>query len=170
MELQFYPPGFAPFVDNISDTIVIHIFDAPLRGGGHALEVTEDDLTNHTSGFMIASAANGFMNTNPVDCSGTPFSFQPEYSSAAPGNIDPWGFGDYNIDSEFEIGHFEPYTKDTPTGPTGRRRASPAGSRERSHRPRRPRSAMAIHGSSSSPTCPRPSSRPAAIRPPAPTA
>ena len=57
------------------DTIVIHIFNARLRGDGHALEVTEDDLTSHTSGFMIASAANGFMNTSPVDCSGTPFNF-----------------------------------------------------------------------------------------------
>jgi hypothetical protein len=182
MELQFYPPGFAPFVDSIScddthwcsaltidslecnvdgsncnpnctepvnfawiqhdgvptgppspqesdlasvtpnrqtllmnpgDTIVIHMFDARLRGGSHAFEVTEDDLTNHTSGFMIASAANGFMNTSPIDCSGTPFNFQPEYSTAAPGNIDPWGFGDYNINSEFEIGHFEPCTRVT---------------------------------------------------------
>jgi hypothetical protein len=41
------------------DTIVTHIFDARLKGSGHALEVTEDDLTSHTSGFTIASAANG---------------------------------------------------------------------------------------------------------------
>jgi hypothetical protein len=188
MELQFYPPGFAPFADSIScddthwcsalnidslectadisvcnpnceepvnfafiqhdgnptgppspqdsdlatftpngdtllmspgDTIVIHIFDARLKGGGRALEVTETDLTNHTSGFMIASAANGFMNTNgivdgqPADCSGTPFNFEPEYSSAAANNIIPWGFGAYNINSEFEIGHFEPCKKIT---------------------------------------------------------
>ena len=77
--------------------------------------MTEDDLTSHTSGFMIASAANGFMNTSPVNCSGTPFNFQPEYSSAAPGNIVPWGPGAYNINSEFEVGHFEPCT--TITGP-----------------------------------------------------
>jgi hypothetical protein len=188
MELQLYPPGFAPFVDSIScddthwcsaltidslectadgsvcnqdcaepvnfafiehdgvptgppspqesdlatftpnrdtllmspgDTIVIHIFDARLRGGGRALEVTETDLNNHSSGFMIASAATGFMNTNgiidgqPGDCSGTPFNFEPEYSSAAAGNIIPWGFGAYNINSEFEIGHFEPCNKIT---------------------------------------------------------
>ena len=184
VELQFYPPGFAPFVDNIScddthycsaltidsaecnagavtcnpdceepvnfafiqhdgvptgppspqesdlasntpnrdtllmnpgDTIVIHMFDARLKGGGHALEVTEDDLTTHTSGFMIASAANGFMNTNPVDCSGSPFNFQPEYSTAAANNILPWGAGPYMLDTEFEVGHFEPCT--SLTGP-----------------------------------------------------
>ena len=120
MELQFYPPGFAPFSDNIScdnkhwcsalnidslecnadlstcngnceepvnfafiqhngvptgppspqesdlatftpngdtllmrpgDTIVIHIFDAKLKGGGRALEVTEDDVTSRTVGI-----------------------------------------------------------------------------------------------------------------------
>jgi hypothetical protein len=183
VEVQFYPPGFAPFVDNIScddthycsaltidslecttagvcnsdceepvnfafiqrngvptgppspqesdlatdtpnrntllmnpgDTIVIHMFDATLRGGGRALEVTEDDLTTHTSGFMIASAVNGFMNTSPVDCSGTPFNFQPEYSSAAPNNIIPWGPGPYMLDTDFEVGHFEPCT--SLTGP-----------------------------------------------------
>jgi hypothetical protein len=71
------------------DTVVIHIFDARLRGGGRALEVTERDLTNGTSGFMIASGANGFMNTSPADCSGTPFNFQPEYSTASPNNIVP---------------------------------------------------------------------------------
>ena len=55
------------------------------------------------------------MNTSPVDCSGTPFNFQPEYSSAAPSNILPWGIGPYNINNQFEIGHFEPCT--TVTGP-----------------------------------------------------
>jgi len=188
MELQFYPPGFAPFSDNIScddthwcsaltidslecnadqsicngnceepvnfafiqhngvptgppspqesdlatmtpnrqtllmdpgDTIVVHMFDARLKGGGRALEVTEDDLTTHTSGFMIASAANGFMNTDPATCDGSPFNFQPEYSSAAPNNIVPWGPGAYNINTEYEVGHFEPCTNIT-----GRRQTS----------------------------------------------
>ena len=62
---------------------------------------------------MIASAANGFMNTNPADCTGTPFNFQPEYSSARPQNIIPWGIGPYMINNQFEIGHFEPCTSVT---------------------------------------------------------
>jgi hypothetical protein len=62
---------------------------------------------------MVASAANGFMNTSPADCSGTPFNFQPEYSSAKPQNDVPWGPGPYNINTEFEIGHFEPCTRVT---------------------------------------------------------
>jgi hypothetical protein len=177
VELQFYPPGFAPFSDSIScdnthwcsaltidslecaadgtcnencaepvnfafiqtngvpagppspqlsdlttvtpnsrtllmnpgDAITIHMFNAKIPGG-HALEARETDLTTGRSGYMIASAANGFMNTNPADCSGTPFSFQPEYSSARAQNIIPWGIGPYMINDQFEVGHFEPCT------------------------------------------------------------
>src|SRR6266487_1883661 len=179
VELQFYPPGFAPFVDSIScdnkhwcsaltidslectgngsgpcnpncvepinfafiqtngvpagppspqladlatdtpnsrtllmnpgDKITIHMFDAKIRGG-HALEAKETDLTTGRSGFMIASAANGFMSTNPFDCSGTRFNFQPEYWTARAQNVIPWGIGPYMINNQFEIGHFEACT------------------------------------------------------------
>ena len=50
-----------------------------------AFEVVVKDLTTGQSGWMQASAANGFANTSIVDCSGTPFNFQPEYSTAAEG-------------------------------------------------------------------------------------
>ncbi len=181
VELQFYPPGFAPFADNIScdnthwcsalnidslectgngsgsstcnpqctepvnfgfvqtngvppgppspqlsnsatftpnrhtllmnpgDKITVRMFNAKIPGG-HALEVQETDWSTGRSGYMIASAANGFMNTNPATCAGTPFNFQPEYSSARAQNILPWGFGPYMINTQFEIGHFEPCT------------------------------------------------------------
>jgi hypothetical protein len=179
VELQFYPPGFAPFTDSIScdnthwcsaltidslectgngsgpcnpncpepvnfgfiqtngvpagppspqlsdlatvtpnahtllmnpgDRITVHMFDAKVPGG-HALEAKETDHTTGRSGFMVASAANGFMNTNPFDCSGTKFSFQPAYSTARPRNVIPWGIGPYMINSEFEVGHFEACT------------------------------------------------------------
>ena len=180
MELQFYPPGFAPFLDSIScdnthwcsaltidsvactfagpcndnciepvnfafiqtngvptgppspqksnnatvtpnshtllmnqgDKIVIHMWDAKVSGG-HALEITERDVTTGASGRMIASAGNGFMTTSITDCSGTPFNFEPEYNTARPQNIVPWGFGPYGINTEFEIGHFEPCTRIT---------------------------------------------------------
>jgi hypothetical protein len=182
VELQFYPPGFAPFADSIScnnkswcsalnidslecvgsgitvgpcnnncvepvnfgfiqtngvptgppspqlsdlatftpdshtlmmspgDKIRVQMFDAKIPGG-HALEAKETDLTTGKSGFMIASAANGFKDTNPFDCSGRKFNFQPEYSSARPANLLPWGVGPYMINTQFEIGHFEPCTK-----------------------------------------------------------
>jgi hypothetical protein len=94
------------------DKITVHMFDAKIPGG-HALEVTEQDLTTGMKGSMIASAANGFMNTDPFSCNGTPFNFQPEYNTARSANIIPWGIGPYMINSEYEVGHFEACTKVT---------------------------------------------------------
>jgi hypothetical protein len=182
LEMQFCPPGFAPFPDNIScdnlhwcaslhinelectngfascntnceettnfafvqrdgvptgpaspqegnlasvtpnsqtllmspgDKLQIHIWDAPVPapGGGHALEVSINDLTTGQSGYMQASAANGFAQTSIADCSGMPFNFEPEYSTASAGNIVPWAALQTNISTEFEIGHFEPCTR-----------------------------------------------------------
>jgi hypothetical protein len=184
MELQFYPPGFAPFSDSIScdnthwcsaltidsvecdangncnnnciepvnfafvqrdgvptgppspqqsnlatvtpnaqtlmmnqgDRVSIRMYDARVAGG-RAFAVRERDLTTGQTGVMVASAHNGFMNTSMADCSGRPFNFQPEYATAKPQNIVPWGFGPYGINTQFEIGHFEPCTR--VTGKTG---------------------------------------------------
>jgi hypothetical protein len=95
---------------NPGDRIQLHMFDAPAPGGGHALMTVETDLTTGQSGFMQASAANGFMSTNAFSCEGTPFNFEPEYSTAKAGNITPWGAGTETISSAVEIGHFEPCT------------------------------------------------------------
>ena len=179
MEMQFYPPGQAPFVDNIScdgthwcaamnidsleciaafaacnnnciepvnfgfiqrngvptgppspqdtnvstetpnsqtlmmnsgDTVNIHMFNASAPGGGAAFEVVINDLTTHQSGFMQASAVNGFMSTSEADCSGTPFNFQPEFNTAKIGNINSWGADQVNISTQFETGHWEACT------------------------------------------------------------
>ena len=110
--LQTFTPNARTLLMNQGDRIVIHMFDAKIAGG-HAFEVKETDTTTGRSGYMIASAANGFMTTSPADCSGTPFNFQPEYSSAKPQNSVPWGPGPYGINTEFEIGHFEPCTRVT---------------------------------------------------------
>jgi hypothetical protein len=105
-----YTPNNETLLMNPGDTITIHMSDAPAPGGGNAFEVVVDDLTQHTSGFMQASAANGFENTSIADCSGTPFNFQPEYSTAAQGNIIPWAALQTDISTEFETGHFEACT------------------------------------------------------------
>ena len=94
---------------NPGDKITVHMFDGAIPGG-HALEIREQDLTTGRSGFMIASAANRFMNTNPFDCTGTPFNFEPEYATASAQNIVPWGIGPYMINSQYEIGHWEACT------------------------------------------------------------
>jgi hypothetical protein len=180
LEMQFYPPGFGPFVDNIScdnshwcaslhindlecnftfavcnpncieptnfafiqtngvptgppgpqlanlasatpnsktllmnpgDLVRAHIFNANLGGGKHALETHLTDLTTGQSGFMIASAANGFMATSHKDCSGTPWNYQPEFNTARPQNAVSWALLQTNIATQFEIGHFTPCTK-----------------------------------------------------------
>jgi hypothetical protein len=95
---------------NPGDKLKIHIWDARLPGGGHALETSIVDMTTGQSGFMIASAKNGFMATSITDCSGTPFNYQPEYSTAKKQNIIPWAALETNISTQFEIGHFEPCT------------------------------------------------------------
>jgi hypothetical protein len=176
MELQFYPPGFAPFADAIScdnshwcaaltldslectdgfatcnpgceepvnfafiqtngvptgppspqladlatftqnrhtllmnpgDKLRVHIYDAPAPGGGKALETVVSDLTTHQTGYMQASAANGFMASSIVNCSGTPYNFAAEYSSAQRQNIVPWAADQVDISTQFETGHFE---------------------------------------------------------------
>jgi hypothetical protein len=58
---------------NSGDTIRFHMFDAPAPGGGDAFEVVMDDLTTGRSGFMQASAANGFQTTSMATCAGTAF-------------------------------------------------------------------------------------------------
>ncbi|HEX9548426.1 MAG TPA: hypothetical protein VF942_13890 [Acidimicrobiales bacterium] len=106
-DLATFTPNRHTLLMNPGDVVTIHMFNATIPGG-HALEVTETDHTTGQTGFMIASAANGFMTTNPADCTGTPFNFQPEYSTARAQNIIPWGIGPYMINNQFEIGHFEP--------------------------------------------------------------
>ena len=89
---------------NPGDTISVHLFDAPAPGGGHALMAVERDLTTGQIGFMQASAHNGFMTTNEQTCDGTPFNFEPLYSTAKPENVTPWGAGNETISASVEIG------------------------------------------------------------------
>jgi hypothetical protein len=105
-----FTPNRRTLLMNPGDTVTISMSNVSIGGDAHALKVVETDHTTGQSGFMIASANNGFMNTSIADCTGTPFNFQPEYNTAAPANILPWGDGPYDINSEFEIGHFEPCT------------------------------------------------------------
>jgi len=107
--LASYTPNDQTLLMNPGDTVKVHILDAPLPGGGgNALEVRIDDLTTGQSGFMQASAANGYMATNIGNCKGIPFNYEPEYSTAAAGNIVPWAALQMTISTEYEIGHWTP--------------------------------------------------------------
>jgi hypothetical protein len=106
--LATFTPNSQTLLMNPGDAIRVHIFDAPLAGGGHALEVHVADLTTGQSGFMQASAANGYMATVIGNCKGVPFNYEPEYSTAKRGNIIPWAALQTDVSTQFEIGHWTP--------------------------------------------------------------
>jgi hypothetical protein len=172
LEMQFYPPGFSPFITQISCDLQhwcasLHINSAEctfnfvfcnpnceeptnfafiqmdgiptgppgpasqtnasftpndetlLMNQGDKLKVTIkdtpaglltaiDDQTTRHSGFMVASAANGFQSLDLHTCAPTNFSFHPEYATAKFGNFTPWAAGQNNIGFDPEVGHFQP--------------------------------------------------------------
>ena len=95
-------PNGKTLMINGGDVLQVSITD-PARG----FTTTIRDLTTHQTGFMTASAANGFMNTNMADCSGTPFTFHAEYSTAKQPNQVPWAAAEGGVLMEQEIGHSE---------------------------------------------------------------
>ena len=171
MELQFYAPGFAPFVDNEScsktqwcGAITIDSLEskfnfvdinpnceepqnfawlqtngvptgppgpqlsnlATLTPNAHTLRInpgdvvkvaitdpsagfttTVTDMTTGQTGFMVASAGNGFMTTNYLTCAGTRFTFHAEYATAAQQNQVPWAALQGGVLMQQEIGHAE---------------------------------------------------------------
>jgi hypothetical protein len=107
-DLATLTPNSQTLLMNPGDVVRTRMFDANLGGGQHAFEVKISDLTTGQSGFMIASAANGFMNTSIFNCSGTPFNFQPLFNTARAANSIGWSVLLSGILSEYEIGHFIP--------------------------------------------------------------
>ncbi len=97
----FLPNGHTLMI-NPGDTLQVSITD-PASG----FTTTIRDLTTHQTGWMTASAANGFMNTNIADCSGNPFTFHAEYSTAKQQNQVPWAALEGGVLMQQEIGHSE---------------------------------------------------------------
>jgi hypothetical protein len=134
------------------DKLRVSITDVKVGKGQLAMRATVHDLTSGQSGFMTSSAANGFMHTSIVDCSGTPYNFAGEYDTAAPGHILPWGIGNTNIATDVEIGHFEPCTN-----VTGKARFSFFGFKDRfftkCHGPYEATTGPDRHGTNDDPPC-----------------
>jgi hypothetical protein len=97
-----FTPNQSTLMMNPGDTVDVSIHDTP---GG--LFTGVHDLTTGTSGFMVASVANGFKSTDVHTCAGTPFAFHPEYSSASRDNIVPWTALQSGPGLAVETGHFE---------------------------------------------------------------
>jgi hypothetical protein len=108
-------PNNETLLMNPGDTVVVSMSDAAVPGesGQNAFEVVVRDLTTGQSGFMQASAKNGFGDTSMADCSGHPFNWEPEYNTAQRDNIVPWAALQTNISTQYETGHFEPCTNVT---------------------------------------------------------
>jgi hypothetical protein len=81
---SFLPNGNTLLI-NQGDVLQISVSD-PAQGFTTVIR----DLTTHQTGYMVASAANGFMNTNIQTCDGTPFTFHAEFSTASATNQVPW--------------------------------------------------------------------------------
>jgi hypothetical protein len=100
--LASFTPNAHTLLMNPGDDLVIAIRDTP--DGVLTLII---DLTTGREGFMVASPANGFQNTDYATCQTYPFSFHPEFSTASPGNGIPWASLYSNVSFFTEIGHFE---------------------------------------------------------------
>jgi hypothetical protein len=97
-----FTPNRHTLMFHSGDVIVTSISDPP-----QGFTAVVRDLTTHQTGFMTASAANGFMNTNIADCSGTPFTFHAEYNTARQQNQVPWAALQGGVLMQQEIGHGE---------------------------------------------------------------
>ncbi len=101
-----FTPNAETLLMNQGDKLRVTINDTPgdLTGG---VTTRIQDLSTGKNGFMIASAANQFQSLSINDCSGTSFSFHPEFSTARDGNYVPWAALQANIGFSIETGHFE---------------------------------------------------------------
>ena len=101
-DLRTFTPNSQTLLMNPGDTVVTTIRDT-----SQGLLALVSDLNTRQSGYIVASGANGFMNTNYQTCAGTPFNFHPEYNTAKQQNQVPWAALEGGVLMEQEIGHFE---------------------------------------------------------------
>jgi len=107
LTLSTYETNSETLLMNGGDRLIVTINDT-----ADGLYTGAQDLTTGQTGYMVASAANGFAHTNIKTCQTTPYSFHPEFSTATSTHVSPWTLDSYNVDFAFEVGHF---LLDTPT-------------------------------------------------------
>lgn len=88
------------------DQIQVTLHDTP-----NGLITVLNDTTTGKSGFMTASAANGFAQVNfqpkATTCTETPYNFHPMYSTSSEKTRVTWAAHSYNIAFADEIGHWD---------------------------------------------------------------
>ena len=91
---------------NSGDTLTVDLHDTSA-----GFQIVINDLTQHTSGFMTASIANGFgqvkFDPSGSGCTIIPNAFHPMYSTASEHTRVPWAAHSYNTAFSDEIGHWE---------------------------------------------------------------
>lgn len=112
--LSTLTPNNETLLMNQGDELVVSIRDTQ-----DGLLTRVNDLSTHQSGYMVASAANGFMDTNINNCHGRPFSFHAEYNSAQQQNQVPWAALEGGVLMQDELGHFEPCSSVSNSFPVG---------------------------------------------------
>jgi hypothetical protein len=75
------------------------------------LQTVVSDRSTGQTGFMTASAANGFGQVRyapaGTSCTEIPYDFHPMYATSSPQTRVPWAAHSYNIAFDEEIGHFD---------------------------------------------------------------
>jgi hypothetical protein len=107
MNASSVTPNRRTLLMNQGDRLRITIKDVSGDVFGGVLTMIEDLSTGQT-GFMIASAHNGYQTTDPNTCAGTDFSFHPEFDTAKFGNFTSWAALQANVNFALELGHFTP--------------------------------------------------------------
>jgi hypothetical protein len=87
-------------------------FSVSLHDTAHGLQTVVSDTTTGQSGFMTASAANGFGQVKyapapSTTCQNIPYDFHPMYSTSSTQTTVPWAAATYNVAFDTEVGHFD---------------------------------------------------------------
>ncbi|HXQ59652.1 MAG TPA: hypothetical protein VN799_06125 [Acidimicrobiales bacterium] len=83
------------------------VLQASISDPAAGFTATVRDLTTGQTGFVTASAQNGFMDTDAATCDGFPFTFHAEFATAGQQNQVPWAALEGGVLMEQETGHFE---------------------------------------------------------------
>jgi len=105
-----FTPNANTLLMNPGDELIVTQEDTP-----HGLKITIKDLTTGQTGFMVASAQNGFgqilWDPNGTDCNpathNVAYDFHPMYATSGEHTRVPWAAHTYNIAFSDEIGHFQ---------------------------------------------------------------
>jgi hypothetical protein len=100
--IRTFTPNRKTLKMNPGDVLKVSITDPAT---GFTTRIT--DMTTHQRGFMVASAGNGFANTDLKTCNGIPHTFHAEYSTAKVQNQVPWAALEGGVLMQEEIGHGE---------------------------------------------------------------